>query len=49
MSYDRELLKCDWWTRFDEFSTDQQLNKTRPDVRWHEPMASTELIFPDRC
>jgi len=29
----RDLLKCDWWTRFDEFSTDQNLGKQRPSVQ----------------
>ena len=33
MKYDRDLLKCDWWTRFDEFRTDQQDNLPRPDVQ----------------
>jgi len=33
----RELLKCDWWTRFDEFSTDQSLGKPRPDVQKPTP------------
>jgi SagB-type dehydrogenase family enzyme len=28
----RDLLKCDWWTRFGEFSTDQGLGLPRPDV-----------------
>jgi SagB-type dehydrogenase family enzyme len=37
MMYDRDLLKCDWWTRFDEFTTDQQQNLPRPDVQKPAP------------
>ncbi|MEJ2759652.1 MAG: SagB/ThcOx family dehydrogenase [Anaerolineales bacterium] len=33
----RELLQCDWWTRFDEFSTDQSLGRPRPDVQKPAP------------
>lgn len=33
----RELLKCDWWSRFDEFTTDQALGKPRPDVQKPAP------------
>lgn len=33
----RELLKCDWWTRFDEFSTDQSLGMPRPEVQKPAP------------
>lgn len=33
MTYDRDLLKCDWWTTFDEINTDQQQNLPRPDIQ----------------
>jgi SagB-type dehydrogenase family enzyme len=29
----RDLLRCDWWTRFEEFKTDQQKGKPRPEVQ----------------
>ena len=37
MKYDRDLLKCDWWTRFDEITTDQQQNFPRPEVQKPAP------------
>jgi len=33
----RELLKCDWWTRFDEFTTDQQKRTPRPEIQKTPP------------
>ena len=50
MNYDRELLKCDWWTRFDEFSTDQQLDKPRPDVQKPAPSDAEriDLVPPEK-
>ena len=33
----RTLLQCDWWTRFDEFDTDQQIGIARPAVQKPPP------------
>jgi SagB-type dehydrogenase family enzyme len=43
MKYDRDLLKCDWWTQFSQIATDQQANKPRPEVQ-KPPPPSAELI-----
>ncbi len=43
MKYDRELLKCDWWTQFDNITTDQQDNKPRPKVQ--KPISTGDEII----
>ena len=45
----RTLLHCDWWTRFDEFNTDQQQGKPRPELQKPVPPGATlvDLISPD--
>lgn len=44
MEDNRAFLKCDWWTRFDQFTTDQQNNLPRPDV---QKPASPEAVRVD--
>ena len=43
------LLKGDEWTRFDDFETDQQLDKPRPDVQkpYPEDAALIDLVSPE--
>jgi SagB-type dehydrogenase family enzyme len=50
MEDNRAFLKSDWWTRFDEFRTDQQNRLPRPDVQKStEPNAvRIDLIPPDQ-
>ncbi|MEJ2485028.1 MAG: SagB/ThcOx family dehydrogenase [Anaerolineales bacterium] len=45
----RELLKCDWWTRFDEFDTDQQMGEPRPEIQKPVPPGArlVDLVSPD--
>lgn len=45
----RALLQCDWWTRFDEFSTDQEKGLPRPDVQKPAPEGAAlfDLVAPD--
>lgn len=45
----REVLKCDWWNKFDEFSTDQSLGKPRPEVQKPAPegAALIDLVAPE--
>lgn len=33
MKYDRDALKCDWWTQLNQITTDQQANLPRPEVQ----------------
>lgn len=45
----RELLQCDWWTRFNEFSTDQEQGMPRPDVQKAAPEGAilVDLVAPE--
>lgn len=45
----RELLKCDWWTRLDAFSSDQQKGKPRPAVQKPPPPEARiiDLVAPE--
>lgn len=43
MINDYTFLKCDYWTRWDEFQTDQQQGKAKPDVEKPYP-ADAQLI-----
>ncbi|HKJ28424.1 MAG TPA: SagB/ThcOx family dehydrogenase, partial [Anaerolineales bacterium] len=45
----REKLKCNWWDKFDELATDQQLGKPRPDVQKPAPSGAKliDLIAPE--
>ena len=49
ISHHRTLLQCDWWTRFDEFSTDQEQQLPRPDVQKPAPegAALIDLVAPE--
>ena len=45
----RALLQCDWWIRFDEFSTDQEKRLPRPEVQKPAPEGATliDLVAPE--
>lgn len=45
----REVLKCDWWNKFDDFSTDQSLGKPRPEVQKPAPEGAAlfDLVAPE--
>ena len=45
----RRLLQCDWWTRFDEFSTDQEKRLPRPEVQKPAPEGAAvfDLVAPE--
>ena len=50
MTSDRDLLKCDWWTQFDQIATDQQAGMPRPDVQKDAPPDAerVDLIPPNK-
>lgn len=39
----RKLLKCDWWTSFDEIDTDQALGMPRPEVQKPAPADAVRI------
>jgi len=45
----RTLLQCDWWTRYDEFSTDQEKRLPRPEVQKPAPEGAAffDLVAPE--
>ncbi len=42
----RKLLQCDWWTRFGEFTTDQQKGKPRPEIQKSAPPGAVFIELP---
>ena len=42
----RTLLQCDWWTRFEEFTTDQQKGLPRPKIQKPAPPGALKIELP---
>lgn len=50
MKGNRDFLRCDHWTNFDDFETDQDLEKPRPEVQKPYPAEAelVDLVTPDK-